>query len=191
MRPLDLFSSDGKKPIAKKRSSCKICAAVYAQQNVAKAARRRQDITRQKDTAYRISKTMRSALNNVIKRGGGTGKTYSNKDYNYGLPEGESIIDYLGVESGREMPKNKHVDHIVPVHAFRMRCDMTDPFYGKCLNHYSNIRLLDATDNLQKGSKYKVEDFVKLLERVHNENGIKPIKLPRLEDYKGKLNITL
>lgn len=55
-----------------------------------------------------------------------------------------------------------HIDHIIPCVAF----DATDPFELKVCWHFSNLRALDACENIRKKGSYSQEEKDQLLKKL-------------------------
>lgn len=117
-----------------------------------KQAKRRKE-RRDNDLFYRIKCNVRSMVSQYLSNYGMSKKsrTYEIIGCDY-----ESFIVHLLLTLPREQRidfirnrGNYHIDHIIPISFAKDEVDLI------ILNHYSNLQLLTARDNLRKSNKYE------------------------------------
>jgi hypothetical protein len=103
--------------------------------------------------SYIMEYRLRRRVNKVIARAGAT-KSASTFDLVGCSPS--DLMTHLEATFTKGMSWDRrdelHIDHIVPCCAF----DLTSPEEQKKCFHYTNLRMLWAKDNLQKGSRHGV-----------------------------------
>ena len=140
---------------------CKQCALIknkaYYSTAPAKKKKNKRNRKRNKtDVAYNIQKRVRSNFRDNLKRFIITKKKPINK---YGI-DIQSIVEHLGKPTGNI--DNYHIDHIFPVTAF----DFTDPLHIRICYHPTNLRWLDASENIKKGNRYNKVEFKKFFDQL-------------------------
>jgi hypothetical protein len=107
---------------------------------------------------YTIELSIRSSLATAVKR---CGIKRKNHYINLIGCSNFDLYDHLEAQFEEGMTWNNHnrygwhIDHIIPMNAF----DLNDPLqYMACCN-WRNLQPMWGTKNIQKGAKYKIEDF--------------------------------
>ena len=110
---------------------------------------------RQNDIKFKIKNNISRRFLIALKTFTNSGKTQALKEYGIDI---KSIVEKLG-----EPPqdgKKYHIDHIFPVSAF----DLNNPEHIKACWHPSNLRWLEASENISKNDNYDEVLFEKYLE---------------------------
>jgi hypothetical protein len=145
---------------------CKPCAlargAAYHQNNPEKSRetskryrRRNKDRTaayyrkrRKEDVIFSVKGRVSRRINDILKDAFGVRKSrVTNKIL---CCTGTELLAHLGISSIEELEGN-HVDHVCP-----LSCALTEEEVYK-LNHYSNLRIIPAAENLAKSDHWSSE----------------------------------
>lgn len=121
-----------------------------------KQTKRRRE-RRDDDLFYRIKCNIRSMISQYLRNYGMSKKS---KTYEIIGCDYESFMVHLLLTLPREQRidfiRNRdkyHIDHIIPISFAKDEVDLI------ILNHYSNLQLLTARDNLRKSNKYEESSF--------------------------------
>jgi hypothetical protein len=110
---------------------------------------------RHTDPMYALKLRVRRRLRSVLKVCGAT-KHYKTSEV-IGCSWDEAVEHLQNNDRGfKFMDKDMHVDHIRPMNAFE---NLECPIQQRLANHYLNLQLLPAKENLQKQAKFDYESW--------------------------------
>lgn len=118
-------------------------------------------------TKCRHCHKIRKLLKNSLKRFGKDSSTEIILGISY-----QNFLEWLNQGELKHTDKGLHIDHCVPQSLGQNRADM------KILNHYSNLQLMNETENMEKSNKYIYKDQLEqvLLHSTNPERLIEIIK---------------
>jgi len=117
------------------------------------------------DTVYKYSRLLRDNIWSSYKRNGFSKS--KNTEEILGCTLNWFFEEWL---SNKYNPPKTHIDHIVPVSLAKNKDEVF------ALNHFSNMQVLDANDNLSKNNKYvSLSGLTKVLSNHPNPSTIKKI----------------
>jgi len=132
------YYQDNKDKILQRNKKYRIKNSDRVKENKSKYHQRRKN-----DPIYKYSRILRGNIWSSYKRNG------YNKSNNTEKILGCTLIWFFEEWlSNKYNPPKTHIDHIVPVSLSKTK----DEVYA--LNHFSNMQVLDANDNLSKNNKY-------------------------------------
>jgi len=117
------------------------------------------------DPVYKYSRLLRSNIRSSYKRNGF--RKSNNTEQILGCTLTWFFKEWLNDQYN---PPKTHIDHIVPVSLAKNKDEVF------ALNHFSNMQVLDANDNLRKNNRYiSLAGLTKVLSNHPNPNTIKKI----------------
>jgi hypothetical protein len=128
---------------------------LYNQKNREKANTRDRE-RRKNDPHYVLKKRLRERVRSCMRSRGfkKTGKTQAL----LGCSWDKAVIHLENNERGLKMTdKGIHVDHIRPLASFK---DLSSAWEQKTANHYLNLQLLPAKENISKNASFNYESWV-------------------------------
>jgi hypothetical protein len=107
---------------------------------------------RSRDVSFRISHILRARLYNALRSKHKTGSAV--QDLGCSVQEllqmfDEQCLARYGERYSEALPGKYHIDHIRPLASF----DLMDPAQLRIAVHFSNLQILEAKENLQKGAR--------------------------------------
>jgi hypothetical protein len=102
---------------------------------------------RQNDETFRITENLRCRLRDALKNNSKSAKTLELID----LPSFELLHKWLNFNKSSNVTDQKPViDHLIPCASF----DLSNPEEQKKCFHWSNLRYINAADNIKKSDTY-------------------------------------
>lgn len=124
---------------------------------------------RQTDVEFRFGLKIRRIIRKSLKNFKKLDKTWNmigctSQFFRDSLQQTAIKNGYIGFDINNFNGKEYHIDHIIPISAFNMKCS----YHQKLCNHWSNLQILSAKENLEKGNKLP-KDFEDDLNRYKKQ----------------------